>query len=86
MVELDDRLFGEAQEFAGERDPQRLTQLVYAQFIQIQRMQPDDVLSLVHKIQQQSVRNGTDTLTLEDINAEIAASRAERRQKRAVPA
>jgi hypothetical protein len=37
-------------------------------------------LSLLEDIQQQSVRNGTDTLTMDEINAEIAAYRQERRR------
>jgi addiction module RelB/DinJ family antitoxin len=36
---------------------------------------------LVTSIQEDSVRNGTDKMTLEDINAEIAAYRREKREK-----
>jgi hypothetical protein len=36
-LELDDKLFDEAKEFAGERDPQKLTALVYDQFIRGKR-------------------------------------------------
>lgn len=37
-------------------------------------------INAVKLIQQQSVRNGTDTMTLEEINKEIRLSRKERRK------
>ena len=35
-----------------------------------------EAMRLINKIQTQSVRNGTDTMTMEDIDTEIAAVRA----------
>jgi hypothetical protein len=35
-----------------------------------------EAMRLINKIQMQSVRNGTDKITMEEIDAEIAAARA----------
>ncbi|GHU99161.1 hypothetical protein FACS189483_08090 [Spirochaetia bacterium] len=35
-----------------------------------------EAMRLINKIQTQSVRNGTDTITMEEIDAEIAAVRS----------
>jgi predicted house-cleaning noncanonical NTP pyrophosphatase (MazG superfamily) len=67
-----DQLYEEVIEFSEERDRNRETD--------------SNIMELVRKIQQQSVRNGTDAMTLDEINAEIAAARAERRQRMSISA
>ena len=42
----------------------------------------DDLLRLLHEIGEQAKANGTSEMTLEEINAEIAAARRERRERR----
>ena len=42
-----------------------------------------DAMAASERIWQNSVQNGTDELTLDEINAEIAASRAERKARKA---
>jgi hypothetical protein len=41
------------------------------------KAQQNKILQTVRAIQQRSVQNGTSTMTLDEINAEIAAARAE---------
>ena len=38
-----------------------------------------DAMDILHKVQIESVRNGTDNITIEEINAKIAAYRQERK-------
>ena len=45
-------------------------------------IQQAEAMRLINKIQMQSVKNGTDKMTMEEINAEIAAARSERRAQR----
>jgi hypothetical protein len=40
-----------------------------------------EALDILHDVQMTSVRNGTDTLSMDDIDAEIAAFRQEKRGK-----
>jgi DNA-damage-inducible protein J len=42
-----------------------------------------DAISASERIWQNSVQNGTDTLTMDEIDAEIAASRAEKKARKA---
>jgi hypothetical protein len=42
-------------------------------------IQQAEAMRLINKIQIQSVKNGTDKMTMEEIDAEIAAVRSERR-------
>jgi DNA-damage-inducible protein J len=42
-----------------------------------------DLVAASERIWENSIRNGTDKMTLEEIDAEIAASRAERKKHRA---
>jgi hypothetical protein len=45
----------------------------------ISYLRRQEALEILHEVQMASVRNGTDTLDMEDIDAEIAAYRQEKR-------
>ena len=48
----------------------------------IKKISMKEAIAASERIWQQSVQNGTDKITLEEINAEIAASRVERKNRR----
>jgi prevent-host-death family protein len=48
----------------------------------LQALDRDRAMAAVRELQADSVRNGTDKLTVEEIDAEIRAARAERRAKK----